>query len=141
MKLPTRVRYAVRAIVELAERGTERPVSIRAIADAQSISPKYAKQLMNKLQRAGIVKGHAGIHGGYTLRRSPDEINLLEIYDALDVSVKLVPCIRSDSYCERSGACAAQLIWQRLSEELTQILRNTSIGEMVAYQRSLRGRR
>ncbi len=141
MKLPTRVRYAVRAIVELAERGDQRPISIRAIANAQDISPKYAKQLMNRLQRAGIVKGHAGIHGGYTLSRPPDEINLLEIYDALDVSVKLVPCIRSASYCERSGACAAQLIWQRLSEELAQILRETSVGEMVSYQRSLRGRR
>lgn len=141
MKLPTRVRYAVRAVVEIAERGSERPIPISAISKAQNISAKYAKQLMNRLQRAGIVKGHAGIRGGYTLARSADEITLLEIYDALDVSVKLVPCLRFDAYCERSGSCAAQLIWQRLSSELAQTLRNTTIGEMVAYQRSLGGRR
>ncbi len=141
MKLPTRVRYAVRAVVELAERGGERPIPISSISKAQNISPKYAKQLMNRLQRAGIVKGHAGIRGGYTLARSADEITLLEIYNALGVSVKLVPCIRMESYCERSGSCAAQLIWQRLSDEIVQILKNTTIGEMVAYQRSLVKRR
>jgi Rrf2 family protein len=140
MKLPTKVRYAVRAVVELAERSDRVPVPVKTIAEAQGLSAKYVKQLMNKLQKAGIVVGHPGIHGGYTLARAADEINLLDIYRALDVSVVLVPCLRTDTGCERESRCSARTVWKRLSDGLEGTLKETSIGELAICERSLRGR-
>lgn len=140
MKLPTKVRYAVRAIVELAERTGDVPVPVKTIAEAQGLSAKYVKQLMNKLQRAGIIVGHPGIHGGYTLARAADEINLLDIYRALGVSVVLVPCLRSDADCERENTCSARTVWKRLSEGLEGTLKETSISELAICERELRGK-
>ena len=140
MKLPTKVRYAVRALVELAERSGDAPVPVKTIAGAQGISAKYAKQLMNRLQKGGIVIGHPGIHGGYTLGRAAEEINLLDIYRALGVSVVLVPCLRADTTCDREEKCSARTIWKRLSEGLEGTLGETSIGELAICERSLRQR-
>jgi Rrf2 family iron-sulfur cluster assembly transcriptional regulator len=140
MKLPTKVRYAVRALVELAERSDSTPVPVKIIAEAQEISAKYVKQLMNRLQKAGIVVGHPGIHGGYTLARAAEDINLLDIYRALGVSVVLVPCLRADTACDREERCSARLVWKRLSEGLEGTLGGTSIGELAVCERSLRRR-
>ncbi len=140
MKLPTKVRYAVRAVVELADRSEDAPVPVKAIAEAQGLSAKYVKQLMNKLQKAGVVVGHPGIHGGYTLARSANDITLLDIYRALSVSVVLVPCLRRDIDCDREDLCSARTVWKRLSEGLEETLRRTSIGELAICERSLRGR-
>ena len=140
MKLPTKVRYAVRAIVELAGRDQDTPVPVKTIAEAQDLSAKYIKQLMNRLQKAGLVRGHPGIHGGYTLAKSASRISLLDIYRALDVSVVLVPCLSVDKDCDRESTCSARTIWKRLSEGLESTLRETSVGELAECDRSLRGR-
>jgi Rrf2 family protein len=108
MRLPTRVRYAVRAIVELAERQATGPVSVRALAEAQGISSKYGKQLLNRLQKAGIVKGFPGLRGGYVLARKPEAISVLDVCMAMDggIVARSVPsgrgsAIRLNTSCDR----------------------------------------
>jgi Rrf2 family protein len=140
MKLPTKVRYAVRAVVELAERSTGPPVPVKTIAEAQGLSAKYVKQLMNRLQKAGVVRGHPGIHGGYTLAREPEHVSLLDIYEALDVSVVLVPCLSRAKDCERESRCSARMVWKRLTDGLEKTLKETSVGELAECERSLRGK-
>jgi Rrf2 family protein len=140
MKLPTKVRYAVRAVVELARRADVEPVPVKTLSEAQGLSPKYVKQLMNKLQRAGIVRGHPGIHGGYTLARDAQHISLYDIYRALDVSVVLVPCLRSNPECPRLETCTARPVWRRLSDGLEGTLRDTSVGELAECDRALQGK-
>jgi Rrf2 family protein len=140
MKLPTRVRYAVRAVVELAERDQTVPVPVKEISKAQDLSAKYVKQLMNRLQKAGIVRGHPGIHGGYTLGREPEDISLFDIYKALDVSLILVPCIGTSADCERLNKCSARGVWKRLHDSLEAILKKTSVAELATCEQELRGR-
>jgi Rrf2 family protein len=140
MKLPTKIRYAVRAVVELAERDEEIPVPVKDISAAQGISAKYVKQLMNRLQRAGIVKGHPGIHGGYTLARDAHYISLYDIYQALDVSLVLVPCVGSQPHCDRMDVCSAREVWKRLHDALENTLKDTSVGQLAACERGLRER-
>ena len=131
MKLPTKIRYAVRAVVELAGRDQSFPTPVKDLAKAQDLSPKYVKQLMNRLQRAGIVKGHPGIHGGYTLAMDPKNITLYDIYQALDVSLVLVPCVANPPNCERMDKCSASAVWTRLYESLEDTLKQTSVAELT----------
>ena len=140
MKLPTKIRYAVRAVVEIAERDQAEPIPVKVIAEAQDLSSKYVKQIMNRLQKAGIVKGHPGIHGGYTLARDPGKISLYDVYMALDVSLLLVPCVGSHGFCEREDECCARPVWQQLSDRLETTLKETSIYELAQCTRDLRGK-
>jgi Rrf2 family protein len=136
MRLPTRVRYAVRAMAELAERGQDGPVPVKDLARAQGISPKYAKQLMNQLQRGGIVRGHPGLGGGYTLPRSPGEITVLDVYRAMGETVDLAPCVARRSSCKRLPTCAAGTMWVELSAALEKHLRSVTIDQLAARGRA-----
>lgn len=138
MKLPTKIRYAVRAVVELAEKQKDTPLSVKDISRVQGMSAKYVKQLMNRLQKAGLVRGHPGIHGGYTLAKEPSAISLYDIYQALDVSLVLVPCVGSHPECERRGLCSARLVWKSLHDSLEQTLKDTSVQELAKCERDLR---
>ena len=131
MKVPTRVRYALRAVVEIAERNSTVPVPIRDFAKAQGISTKYAKQLMNHLGKAGIVQGFRGVGGGYALARDPQEITVLDIYRALDEDVNLAPCVNVNTDCERKDSCAAKDFWLDMSGVLLNELRSTTIGDLL----------
>lgn len=137
MRVPTRVRYALRAVVEIAERNSDVPVPIRDFARAQGISTKYAKQLMNHLGKAGIVRGYRGVGGGYALARSPDNITVFDIYDALKEDVHLAPCVRDDVSCEREDSCAARDFWSGMSRVLIRELRSTSIGDLLRRRKVL----
>jgi Rrf2 family protein len=138
MKLPTKIRYAVRAVVELADRNDEFPVPVKEISKAQGMSAKYVKQLMNRLQKAGLVRGHPGIHGGYTLAKDAGAINLYDIYQALDISLVLVPCVGARPECDRTDRCSARLVWKRLHDNLERTLKDTSVKELARCERSLR---
>ena len=135
MKVPTRVRYALRAVVEIAERNSTVPVPIRDFAKAQGISTKYAKQLMNHLGKAGIVQGFRGVGGGYALARDPDDITVLDIYKALNEDVNLAPCVDVSVYCERKGSCAAKSFWSGMSGVLLRELGSTTIGDLLKNKR------
>ncbi len=134
MKLPTKIRYAVRSVVELAERDQSAPTPVKDLAKAQDLSAKYVKQLMNRLQKAGIVTGHPGIHGGYTLARDPADISLFDIYKALDVSLVLVPCVADPPDCDRIDRCSATVVWRRLFDSLEGILKQTSVAHLTASE-------
>jgi Rrf2 family protein len=138
MKLPTKIRYAVRAVVELADKQRDTPVSVKEISEVQGMSAKYVKQLMNRLQKAGLVRGHPGIHGGYTLAKEPGSISLYDIYQALDVSLVLVPCVGAHPDCERQDLCSARLVWKRLHDSLEETLKDTSVKELAKCERDLR---
>ncbi len=138
MKLPTKIRYAVRAVVELTDRGDGAPIPVKEISKAQGMSAKYVKQLMNRMQKAGLVKGHPGIHGGYTLAKKPEAISLYDIYQALDVSLVLVPCVGAQPECDRLERCSARVVWKRLHDSLEDTLKDTSVKELARCERDLR---
>ena len=131
MKLPTKVRYAVRTLAELARRKGSAPVPVKSLAKSQGISSKYGKQLMNRLKKAGIVKGFPGVHGGYALTRKPQQISLLDIYKALDVSFDLAPCVSSRPHCRRQSKCVAKPVWMELKDMLEKELASISIGDLA----------
>ena len=141
MKLPTKVRYAVRLAAELADRETSVPVPVKVLADAQGISPKYVKQLMDKLRQAGLVTGYPGVRGGFRLARASAEISLLDIYGAMEGTVCLVPCVNRGGRrekCERLAICPASDFWQDLTRNLETWMGKATIDQLARRGRSLR---
>jgi len=141
MRLPTRVRYAVRAVVELAGRGDRGPVPVKDLAEAQQIPPKYVKQLMNTLQRKGIVNGHPGQGGGYTLGGNSKDVTVLDVYRAMGETLDLAPCIREETCCRRQPTCAVGNLWADLGEALEKHLGSVTINDLVLRGRTLTRKR
>ena len=96
MKLSTKGRYGLRALIDLAQYSEETPVSITSISKRQDISERYLEQLMSMLKKAGIVKSIRGANGGYILARDAKEISVGEVLRALEGSLEPVECAGLD---------------------------------------------
>jgi len=131
MKLPTKVRYAARVMVELAEAGPDQTVSSRELAERQDISKKYLEQILAALKGAGLVLSFKGSGGGYTLSRSPARINLGHIYRTFEGSLSLVDCVDEPTVCPRHATCATREAWVELSEALRSVMDNTTLQDLL----------
>ena len=131
MKLSVRTRYGVRAMFELAAHYGEGPVQTRRIAGRQNISLKYLEQLMSILKSAGLIRSIRGSKGGYLLSKSPNQIRLREVFEALEGPVTTAECIADESYCARVADCAARRVWGRLERTIRNVLESITLQDMV----------
>ena len=132
MKFSTKGTYGLRAVVELAVRYGDGPVSLSAVATEQGISEAYLEQLMRSLKKAGIVKTARGKSGGYLLTREPLKISVLEVLRALEGSTDVVDCVGSDAnVCENACTCAARPLFLKLQSRINAVLEETTIGELT----------
>ncbi len=94
MKISTRIRYGLRAVINIAEGNLyeDRLVRIKEISEIQNISVQYLEQILFKLKKKDIIKGKRGPNGGYKITRSPEDVTILELYEILDEEVKVVDC-------------------------------------------------
>lgn len=131
MKLSTRTRYGMRAIIELSQHEGKRPLQLKIIAERQDISVKYLEQLMSLLRSAGFVRSVRGSKGGYVLARPADQIKLSEIFRCLEGPVTTTECIDDESYCERSADCAAREVWKRVETAIHGVLDSIKLSDLV----------
>ena len=131
MKLSTRTRYAVRAIIELALNVQKRPLQLKIIAQHQDISVKYLEQLMAVLRSAGFVRSVRGSKGGYVLGKPPEQIRLNEIMHALEGPVSTVECVESDKYCGKAADCAARKVWIKVEQAIENVLQSITVKDLV----------
>lgn len=124
IRVSTRGRYALRAMVDLARHNDNGPVARRDIAERQDVSADYVAQLFRPLQDAGLVEGLKGPGGGYRLGRAPSEIRVRDVVEALEGPVALAPCVDQErsTRCPRAEHCATRRLWERLSEAMTDLL-------------------
>lgn len=136
MKLSTRARYAVRAMVDLAEHCDQRPVSRKEIAARQDISPHYMEQLFAKLRDAGLIETVRGPGGGYLLSKKPEEITVAAIVRAVDEVLAPVPCLRPDlaDECKRAPTCAARRLWKDLERTTDEFLESRTIRDLCSEE-------
>lgn len=132
MKLNTRMRYGTRAMLELAQRYGQGPVSLSDVALAQELSVKYLEALMSSLRLAGLVRAQQGAQGGYELTRPPAEIDLRQIYEVLEGTEPWVSCTEDPSSCDRQASCATRLIWEQMYAASMQVLEETTLADLVA---------
>ena len=132
MKFSTKGTYGLRAVVELATRYGEGPVSLSAVATEQGISEAYLEQLMRSLKKAGIVRTARGKSGGYLLTREPVKISVLEVLRALEGSTDVVDCIGSGAnVCENACTCSARPLFLKLQSRINAVLEETTVGELT----------
>ena len=134
MKLSTRARYAVRAMVDLAQHCDQRPVSRKEIAARQDISPHYMEQLFAKLRDAGLIEAVRGPGGGYLLSKRPEEITVAAIVRAVDEVLAPVPCLRPELVhaCKRAPTCATRRLWKDLERTTDEFLESRTIRDLCS---------
>lgn len=135
MRVSTRTRYGVRAMMELAMNEGPRPVSVRQIAEAQELPVKYLEQLISALRAAELVRSQRGIGGGYVLTRTPEEITIADIYVALEGPLVPVECLSDSVECGREGICATREVWSRVTEAVRDVLASITLADLVADTR------
>ena len=131
MKLSTRTRYAVRAIIELARHNSNQPLQLKIIAQRQDISVKYLEQLMAVLRSAGYVRSVRGSKGGYVLAKAPDQIRMNEVMHRLEGNVATVECVENEDYCSRSSDCAARYLWIQVEQAIDKVLGAITLQDLV----------
>jgi Rrf2 family iron-sulfur cluster assembly transcriptional regulator len=134
MRLTTKGRYAVTAVLDLAFHQEKGPVSLAAISERQDISLSYLEQLFAKLRRNGVVNSTRGPGGGYSLQRNADDISVSDIILAVDESVKVSGCGDTDA-CHGDYQCLTHDLWQELSNEIKGFLDGISLAEVMANQK------
>ena len=140
MKLTSKGRYAVMALVDLAKFNSRNPVSLRDISLRQGISLDFLEQIFSKLKRNEIVKSIRGTQGGYILNKQPNEIKLANIFHAVDETVKTVQCKKeSKKGCNgKASKCITHNLWDELETHINNFFENKSLEDLLTNNRENR---
>jgi Rrf2 family transcriptional regulator, iron-sulfur cluster assembly transcription factor len=132
MKMSTKGRYAVMALIDIGGQSPDRPVSLAEIAERQEISQEYLEQLFGKLRRAKLVTSSRGPGGGYVLARPAAEIQVSEIVLAVDEELKVTRC-EGDAVngCVKGESCVAHDLWSSLGRQMMYFLESVSLEDVV----------
>ena len=134
MRLTTKGRYAVTAVLDLAFHEEKGPVSLAAISDRQHISLSYLEQLFARLRRNGVVKSTRGPGGGYTLNRDAADISVSDVIVAVDENCQVAACDDKES-CKGDYQCLTHDLWNELSNEIRSFLDGISLAEMMTNEK------
>jgi Rrf2 family iron-sulfur cluster assembly transcriptional regulator len=138
MKLTTRGRYAVTAMLDLAINGGPQPVSLADISGRQEISLSYLEQLFAKLRRGKLVTSARGPGGGYRLARSGTDIFVAQIIDAVDEAVDVTNC-QGKGNCHQGETCLTHDLWADLSGQIHDFLSQISLGDLMERRQREQG--
>ncbi|HEY5603711.1 MAG TPA: Fe-S cluster assembly transcriptional regulator IscR [Gammaproteobacteria bacterium] len=130
MRLTTKGRYAVTAMLDLAVHATKGPITLADISQRQGISLSYLEQLFSKLRKRELVASARGPGGGYRLSRGAHEINVAEVISAVDEKVDATRCAGQGN-CQNGEECLTHQLWTDLSDQLYDFLNGISLGQLV----------
>ena len=133
LKMSTKGRYGLRAMIDLAEAYNEdhTPVMMGEIAKRQDFSRKYLHALLTSLKQAGLVQAIRGAKGGYHLARHPSTIKISDILVALEGNLSIVDCVYEDSKCARRQSCRARQVWEDLNRSIFNLLNDVTLNHLV----------
>lgn len=133
MKITTKGRYALRAVIHMAVNGKENPISVKNITDIEDISPIFLEQIFTRLKKGGIIHSIRGARGGFYLARTPEEITVKDIFLAVDESLTITPCSEgiSEGECHKTPGCICGKFWQDTAVELYQYFDKVSVAEII----------
>lgn len=130
MKLSTKGRYGVKAMVDLAIHYGDAPVSIKTISKRQNISEYYLEQLFSPLRKAGLIKSIRGAQGGYVLNRTPDKIRVSDVMNVLEGPVEIAECIDGVE-CNRIDYCATRLLWAKIKNSIDEVMESITLQDIA----------
>ncbi len=140
MRVPMKVDYGIRALVELAQHAEEGHLSTAEIARRQEIPEPYLDQLLAILQKFGLTRSRRGPQGGHALAKAPGQINLEMVMNTLEGTVEPLVCLETPSECVLSSTCAQREVWQIVGDTVNNVLRATTIAELAMRQQRLASR-
>lgn len=136
MRLTTKGRFAVTAMLDVALYGQAQPVSLTAISERQNISLSYLEQLFGKLRRAELVNSVRGPGGGYILAKAADQINIAQIVAAAEDKLDATQC-HGTATCNRGSPCLTHQLWENLNQTIDAYLRGITL-EQILQERTQR---
>ncbi len=132
MLLTTRIRYGVRALVEMGI--AEGPVLLKQISERQNLSLKYLDHIFAGLKAKGIIRKIKAKKGGYLLTRNPKDITLYDIIDALG-GIGKIECLEDARLCPRVDGCGARIIWDRLNDKIIDVVKSIILEDFIKEQK------
>lgn len=134
LKVSTRGEYGSRMMVFLARQWGEEPVSLSEIAEQEHLSVDYLEQLATGLRKAGLIAGHRGARGGYTLARSPEQITMGEVLRALEGPIAPMVCVSegvTDVVCAFESHCSTRHMWLQVGKAISGVLDAMPLADLV----------
>ena len=141
MFFTTKAEYGVRLLVQLGGQEPGHPMSLKAVAEAESLPLAYLERIAALLKKAGLIEATRGAHGGYRLARAPEEITMDAVVLALEGAIAPMDCFLDDregrvlcSHHESGEHCSTKLLWTRVQVGVIRALQRTTLGELVDFQ-------
>lgn len=134
MKISTKGRYGLRAVIDIAVNASDEPVALSEIAMRQNISISYLEQLIAKLKKAGIVNSIRGAKGGYTIAKDPNTISVGDVLRALEGDLNPVNCAEitgDDDMCNDAENCVTKYVWKRISDSINNTVNTLMLSELM----------
>src|SRR5205823_8351473 len=133
MRLTTKGRFAVTAMIDVAMHNSEGPVTLAGVAERQKISLSYLEQLFGKLRRAGLVDSVRGPGGGYNLARASEGVSVADIITAVDEPIDATQCGGLEN-CQDDKRCMTHELWANLNAHIFSFLRSVTLEQLVRQQ-------
>ena len=134
MQVSRTLDYAVRSLTYMGMQPVGR-FRMKEISENQHIPLNYLAKIMRKLVNKGLVRSMVGPDGGYALRKSPGEINLREVYEAIEGELRMIDCMDKDTICVLYENCPQLPVWDKLQVSMVKILENTTLEDMLSQKR------
>lgn len=139
LQLTKRTDYAIRACLYLAATGPESPDSSRRIAEVMDIPERFLPRVLAGLSAAGIVQAQIGRTGGYRLQRSPDQLSILELIEAIDGPSRSNACVLRQRACDATQPCAFHPVWEEAQTAFIDVLATTTLVDLLVSGPGARG--
>ncbi|MFO7868836.1 MAG: Rrf2 family transcriptional regulator [Bacteroidales bacterium] len=137
MKLNTKTRYGLRAIIEIAAQENEKGILQKKIAESQHISVKYLDQIIAQLKSANLITTTDGKKSGYQLTRQASEITIYDIYKAFNPPLKLIDCFGDEYNCKKVPYCISHKYWFNLNKQMIEYMESTNLEELTDEHKEL----
>lgn len=133
LKLSTKGRYGLRAVLDIAAHGQEEAVALSSTSEREGISISYLEQLVSKLKKAGILNSIRGAQGGYVLARPATEISVGDVLRSLEGSLSPVECgeLDGEEGCSAAKSCVTKYVWKKISDSINETVDAITIAELV----------
>ena len=139
MRIPMKVDYGVRALVDLAQSTIDGPVRTADVARRQHIPEPYLDQVLTTLNKFGFIRSRRGPRGGHLLARDPREISLSEVVATLEGRTAPLDCIADQDECVLSGSCSQREIWRGVEDAVQRVLEGTTVWELAFPRQPVAG--
>lgn len=135
MKLSTRARYGIRALLDIAQHSDKSPVPLKDIARREEVSRDYLERMLLSLKAAGLIRSIRGNRGGFILAKPPSQIKLDEIVQTLEGGITLVECVDKPKFCSWADFCTTRDLWKEMTNAMSQVLRSKTLEDLMEMQR------